>query len=288
MNSGDLTSASEKLGLTVEELRKWLEEEEVLDREEREAELEAEQKQAERDECARKEEMEWAREKAALNEHARKQKLELARVKAELDEHARKEEPELTRKKVALLKKNIVLRSRLLEAEARLDRREELAIFTDGSASSKVWPLHMEPAFQDKLSDLSVSSSLFQMVQTELLSPEYNMAGPRRFLVGTKKTRGVTCLTCSVLTLSAISCDRFIAIMFPLQAHVRVTKQRTSAVIAIIWVTSAIISVPLIIFSRLYTVSSHVAVQKRSSRPVDNTVKQLEQNMQTRLTPRSE
>ncbi|KAH7983357.1 hypothetical protein HPB52_011398 [Rhipicephalus sanguineus] len=67
----------------------------------------------------------------------------------------------------------------------------------------------------------------------------------------------VTCLTCSVLTLSAISCDRFIAIMFPLQAHVRVTKQRTSAVIAVIWVTSAIISVPLIIFSRLYTVSPY-------------------------------
>ncbi|KAM7305067.1 hypothetical protein ISCGN_014967 [Ixodes scapularis] len=65
----------------------------------------------------------------------------------------------------------------------------------------------------------------------------------------------VTCLTCSVLTLSAISCDRFIAIMFPLQAHVRVTKQRTSAVIGVIWLASAAISVPLIVFSRLYTVS---------------------------------
>ncbi|XP_065293282.2 QRFP-like peptide receptor isoform X3 [Dermacentor albipictus] len=65
----------------------------------------------------------------------------------------------------------------------------------------------------------------------------------------------MTCLTCSVLTLSAISCDRFIAIMFPLQAHVRVTKQRTSAVIGVIWITSAAISVPLIVFSRLYTVS---------------------------------
>ncbi|XP_064457960.1 substance-K receptor-like isoform X2 [Ornithodoros turicata] len=65
----------------------------------------------------------------------------------------------------------------------------------------------------------------------------------------------VTCVTSSVLTLSAISCDRFIAIMFPLQAHVRVTKQRTSAVIATIWLFSVAISVPLIVYSRLYTVS---------------------------------
>ncbi|XP_067136185.1 QRFP-like peptide receptor [Centruroides vittatus] len=56
----------------------------------------------------------------------------------------------------------------------------------------------------------------------------------------------MTCLTASVLTLSAISCDRFIAIMFPF--HVRITKQRTGAVIAVIWIVSMIAAIPFPIF----------------------------------------
>ncbi|KAG0417054.1 hypothetical protein HPB47_005916 [Ixodes persulcatus] len=40
----------------------------------------------------------------------------------------------------------------------------------------------------------------------------------------------MTALTCSVLTLSAISCDRFTAIMYPF--HARITKQRTGGVLA--------------------------------------------------------
>lgn len=55
----------------------------------------------------------------------------------------------------------------------------------------------------------------------------------------------MTCLICSVLTLSAISCDRFKAVMFPLQ--VRAAKHRTSLVIAIIWIISILVSTPLLI-----------------------------------------
>lgn len=70
----------------------------------------------------------------------------------------------------------------------------------------------------------------------------------------------VTCLTACVLTLSAIACDRFIAIMFPLHAQARITKQRTSIVIILIWLVSAIVAVPLIIHSKLYDVQvGHVS-----------------------------
>ncbi|XP_053207246.1 QRFP-like peptide receptor isoform X2 [Panonychus citri] len=55
----------------------------------------------------------------------------------------------------------------------------------------------------------------------------------------------MTSLTSSVLTLSAISCDRFIAIMYPLR--VRVTKQRTKAVITVIWIISLAVSTPFVI-----------------------------------------
>ncbi|CAL1276576.1 unnamed protein product [Larinioides sclopetarius] len=59
----------------------------------------------------------------------------------------------------------------------------------------------------------------------------------------------MVCLLSSVLTLSAISCDRFIAIMFPL--HVRITKQRTSIVMQIIWVISILVSLPFLFFKKL-------------------------------------
>ncbi|XP_035211435.1 QRFP-like peptide receptor, partial [Stegodyphus dumicola] len=58
----------------------------------------------------------------------------------------------------------------------------------------------------------------------------------------------MTCLTSSVLTLSAISCDRFIAIIFPL--HVRITKQRTSVVISIIWLVSMAVSIPFLFIQK--------------------------------------
>lgn len=71
----------------------------------------------------------------------------------------------------------------------------------------------------------------------------------------------VTCLTSSVLTLSAISCDRYMAIMYPLRS--RVTKKRTDAVIAVIWLCSLAISTPFFLFRRLQTLHvclSHFSV----------------------------
>ena len=64
----------------------------------------------------------------------------------------------------------------------------------------------------------------------------------------------VTCLTSSVLTLSAISCDRFIAILYPLQARFRVTKHRTGILIILIWITSAIVSLPFLFMRKLYVI----------------------------------
>ena len=60
----------------------------------------------------------------------------------------------------------------------------------------------------------------------------------------------VTCLTCSVLTLSAISCDRFVAVYFPLRS--RVTKSRTKLVIIIIWLISIVVSMPFLVTRKYY------------------------------------
>ncbi|XP_042148921.1 QRFP-like peptide receptor [Ixodes scapularis] len=62
----------------------------------------------------------------------------------------------------------------------------------------------------------------------------------------------MTALTCSVLTLSAISCDRFTAIMYPF--HARITKQRTGGVLASVWLISAAVASPLLMYTTPYTV----------------------------------
>ncbi|XP_022664378.1 growth hormone secretagogue receptor type 1-like isoform X3 [Varroa destructor] len=64
----------------------------------------------------------------------------------------------------------------------------------------------------------------------------------------------MTCLTACVLTLTAISCDRFVAILFPLHAAARITKQRTSCIILVIWCLSTMVALPLVVYSKLYTV----------------------------------
>ncbi|CAG2166108.1 unnamed protein product, partial [Oppiella nova] len=74
---------------------------------------------------------------------------------------------------------------------------------------------------------------------------------PSKYENLTDTLRVVTCLTSSVLTLSAISCDRFVAIFFPLRA--RVTKQRTGLVIAIIWIVSLVVSIPFLIYRKHHT-----------------------------------
>ena len=62
----------------------------------------------------------------------------------------------------------------------------------------------------------------------------------------------MTCLTSSVFTLSAISCDRFIAILYPLEARFRVTKQRTGIIIVCIWITSILASLPFLFMRKHY------------------------------------
>ncbi|KAL3198122.1 hypothetical protein MRX96_014555 [Rhipicephalus microplus] len=62
----------------------------------------------------------------------------------------------------------------------------------------------------------------------------------------------MTAVTCSVLTLSAISCDRFTAILYPFRA--RITKQRTGGVLAAVWLLSATVASPLLLYTTPYNV----------------------------------
>ncbi|XP_075680393.1 QRFP-like peptide receptor isoform X1 [Dermatophagoides pteronyssinus] len=79
-----------------------------------------------------------------------------------------------------------------------------------------------------------------------LTAPTY-VLGP--FFCKINSFAQMTCLTSSVLSLSAIACDRYMAIMYPLRT--RVTKQRTGIVITCIWIVSLIISIPFY-YSRRY------------------------------------
>ncbi|KAF7489501.1 Tachykinin-like peptides receptor 86C [Sarcoptes scabiei] len=81
-----------------------------------------------------------------------------------------------------------------------------------------------------------------------LTAPAY-VLGP--FLCKINSFAQMTCLTSSVLSLSAIACDRYMAIMYPLRA--RVTKQKTGFVIFSIWIISLIISIPFYLSRRYET-----------------------------------
>ncbi|XP_067142649.1 QRFP-like peptide receptor [Centruroides vittatus] len=70
----------------------------------------------------------------------------------------------------------------------------------------------------------------------------------------------MTSLASSVLTLSAIACDRFVAIIFPL--HTRITKQRTSFVITTIWIVSMASAVPFLIYREQKELQWENIVQK--------------------------
>ncbi|GAB6030927.1 hypothetical protein CHUAL_007754 [Chamberlinius hualienensis] len=56
----------------------------------------------------------------------------------------------------------------------------------------------------------------------------------------------MTTLTSSVLTLAVISCDRFLAVIFPLR--VRLVQQRPSIVIGLIWCLAMAVSAPFLIY----------------------------------------
>jgi hypothetical protein len=62
----------------------------------------------------------------------------------------------------------------------------------------------------------------------------------------------VSCLTSSVLTLTAIACDRFMAVLFPLR--VRITQCRAGAVIISIWAISIVVSIPFAVYRKLFEI----------------------------------
>lgn len=65
----------------------------------------------------------------------------------------------------------------------------------------------------------------------------------------------MTCLTSSVLTLCAISCDRFMAVFRPLE--VRTTEKRTGVILTVIWIISMAVALPLLI------VKKHIVIEVR-------------------------
>lgn len=67
-------------------------------------------------------------------------------------------------------------------------------------------------------------------------------------------------LVCSVLTLSAIACDRANAILFPLR--ILITKKKTKLVVLVIWLVSISVSVPLLFVRTLYTIHFKDFVQE--------------------------
>ncbi|XP_043191860.1 QRFP-like peptide receptor isoform X2 [Amphibalanus amphitrite] len=64
----------------------------------------------------------------------------------------------------------------------------------------------------------------------------------------------MTSLTASVLTLTAIACDRFSAIMFPLRTLRMRGVHRSTAIIVLIWLVSAAVALPLLLYRDLMEV----------------------------------
>ncbi|XP_057376357.1 QRFP-like peptide receptor [Daphnia carinata] len=69
----------------------------------------------------------------------------------------------------------------------------------------------------------------------------------------------MTCLTSSVLTLTAISCDRFMAVMYPLR--VRITQCRARAVIISIWIISITVALPFAVYRKLFEIQWRNALE---------------------------
>ncbi|XP_043238964.1 substance-P receptor-like [Amphibalanus amphitrite] len=71
----------------------------------------------------------------------------------------------------------------------------------------------------------------------------------------------MTALTASVLTLTAIACDRFVAVMFPLRARRSQTGRRVGIIIAGIWVVSMAAALPLLIHRHLLEIQWKNAIE---------------------------
>ena len=74
----------------------------------------------------------------------------------------------------------------------------------------------------------------------------------------------VLALTSSVLTLSVISWDRLLAVYHPLRVYV--VQQRCLEVIFVIWLISAVVSAPLVVYRKLVVVYvSSLEIQFKSN-----------------------
>ena len=64
----------------------------------------------------------------------------------------------------------------------------------------------------------------------------------------------MTALTASVLTLTAIACDRFKAVMFPMRARRSQNSRRLGFIIAAIWLVSVAAALPLLLYRHLHEI----------------------------------
>ncbi|CAL1544901.1 unnamed protein product, partial [Lymnaea stagnalis] len=65
----------------------------------------------------------------------------------------------------------------------------------------------------------------------------------------------VCALYSSVLTLVAVCIERYIAIVFPIKAHIMCTKRRVFIVMVLIWMVSGVCATPTAVFNRVIQLS---------------------------------
>ncbi|XP_054160979.1 neuropeptide SIFamide receptor-like [Oppia nitens] len=123
---------------------------------------------------------------------------------------------------------------------------------------------HLRSTINYYLTNLAVSSILvcgfcLWINQIDMITKPFYLLGS--FMCKFNAFIQMTCLTSSVLTLSAISLDRFVAILYPLKA--RFTKQRTGLIISGIWLASMIISIPFLLFRRHHYIYWHDFTESR-------------------------
>ncbi|XP_076443228.1 neuropeptide receptor 15-like [Babylonia areolata] len=73
----------------------------------------------------------------------------------------------------------------------------------------------------------------------------------------------VVCLYVSVLSLVSVCVERFIAIVFPIKAHVVCTRRKVFYVISAIWPASILCGLPTILFNRVATIPVFPGVRQQ-------------------------
>ncbi|CAH1796875.1 unnamed protein product [Owenia fusiformis] len=72
----------------------------------------------------------------------------------------------------------------------------------------------------------------------------------------------VVSLYSSVMTLVAVCVERYIAIVFPIKAHILCSRTRTKAAIAVIWPLSGVLAIPVLLFNSTKHISQSVVFCK--------------------------